>query len=165
MVIALSKSYLTIFFLKNGIIYHFDFWVFKICFLCNSYQFPIVGTIAFETNVVIPCLNFFLILGGKWSEEAHPLDDHAQFGNPCLDSTILRLVGFRFNIVSAEAMFDDKNPTITDEERARISHNFRAAKALLARKRPRLFHSPQPISQCSCDSHSANQLPHRFVIS
>jgi len=31
---------------------------------------------------------------------------------------------------------------ITDEQKARISLNFRAAKALLARKRPRLAASP-----------------------
>ncbi|XP_038907257.1 ATP-dependent DNA helicase SRS2-like protein At4g25120 isoform X1 [Benincasa hispida] len=60
-------------------------------------------------------------------------------------------------------MLDDKNPAITDEERARISHNFRAAKALLARKRPRLFHSHQPISPCSYNNHSAKPLPHRVA--
>ncbi|KAK9993881.1 hypothetical protein SO802_023584 [Lithocarpus litseifolius] len=34
--------------------------------------------------------------------------------------------------------------TVTEEERARISRNFRAAKALLARKRPRLHHHASP---------------------
>lgn len=33
---------------------------------------------------------------------------------------------------------------VTEEERARISRNFRAAKALLARKRPRLHHHASP---------------------
>uniref|UniRef100_A0A2N9FMJ5 DNA 3'-5' helicase n=1 Tax=Fagus sylvatica TaxID=28930 RepID=A0A2N9FMJ5_FAGSY len=55
---------------------------------------------------------------------------------------------------------DDPIPTvpqmcsreITEEERARISRNFRAAKALLARKRPRLHASPLKIG-------GANGLP------
>ncbi|XP_022158789.1 ATP-dependent DNA helicase SRS2-like protein At4g25120 isoform X2 [Momordica charantia] len=60
-------------------------------------------------------------------------------------------------------MSGNENSAITDEERARISRNFRAAKALLARKRPRLLHSHHLISQCSSDKPSANLLPCRVA--
>ncbi|XP_022995240.1 ATP-dependent DNA helicase SRS2-like protein At4g25120 [Cucurbita maxima] len=62
-------------------------------------------------------------------------------------------------------MIEDENSGITEEERDRISRNFRAAKALLARKRPRLLHSHQPISQCSNRIHSATPLPNSSRVS
>lgn len=48
---------------------------------------------------------------------------------------------------------------ITDEQRARISQNFRAAKALLARKRPFEFASPVPLSRCIKTNGSSPRTP------